>query len=63
VQCGALAASYNDALRELAKRQSLPLIDFEREILARRPNDWDGTLPDHEHRSGDKSWRVKRSAS
>ena len=39
-----LARSYNDALRELARRHGVPLIDFEREILARRPSDWDGTL-------------------
>ena len=40
----ALAASYNDALRALASQHHLPLIDFEREILRRRPDDWDGTL-------------------
>lgn len=39
-----LAASYNEALRALAERRRLPLIDFEREILTRRPSDWDGTL-------------------
>ncbi|HZN67736.1 MAG TPA: SGNH/GDSL hydrolase family protein [Tepidisphaeraceae bacterium] len=39
-----LARSYNEALREIARRRGLPLIDFEREILARRPRDWDGTL-------------------
>ena len=39
-----LAASYNDALRALAERLRVPLIDFEREILNRRPSDWDGTL-------------------
>jgi hypothetical protein len=40
----ALARSYNEALRDAAKRLRLPLIDFEREILKRRPDDWDGTL-------------------
>jgi lysophospholipase L1-like esterase len=39
-----LAKSYNVALRELAKARKLPLIDYEREILKRRPNDWNGTL-------------------
>jgi lysophospholipase L1-like esterase len=39
-----LAASYNEALRATAGRRRLPLIDFEREILTRRPSDWDGTL-------------------
>jgi lysophospholipase L1-like esterase len=40
----ALAHSYNDALREIARKRQLALIDFEREILTRRPDDWDGTL-------------------
>lgn len=39
-----LAADYNQALRELARERSLPLIDYEREILRRRPDDWNGTL-------------------
>jgi hypothetical protein len=39
-----LAKSYNQSLRELAKVKQLPLIDFEHEILKRRPNDWNGTL-------------------
>ena len=36
--------SFNEGLRSIARRRKLPLIDFEREILARRPNDWNGTL-------------------
>ena len=40
----ALARSYNEALRSLARSRKLPLIDYEREILKRRPDDWDGTL-------------------
>ena len=39
-----LAKSYNDELRKLAKSRGLPLIDFEREILTRRQDDWNGTL-------------------
>jgi lysophospholipase L1-like esterase len=39
-----LAKSYNAALREIARRRELPLIDYEREILIRRPDDWNGTL-------------------
>jgi hypothetical protein len=39
-----LAQSYNVAIRELAEERKLPLIDFEREILTRRPDDWNGTL-------------------
>jgi lysophospholipase L1-like esterase len=40
----ALARSYNEALRSVAEARRLPLIDYEREILKRRPDDWDGTL-------------------
>ena len=39
-----LARSYNESLRRLARDRHLPLIDFEREIFARRPDDWNGTL-------------------
>jgi lysophospholipase L1-like esterase len=39
-----LVKSYNEALRQVAKARALPLIDFEREILKRRPDDWNGTL-------------------
>jgi len=39
-----LAKSYNEALRKLAKARELPLIDYEQEILKRRPDDWNGTL-------------------
>lgn len=39
-----LAKSCNDALRQVAKERNLPLIDYEQEILRRRPNDWNGTL-------------------
>lgn len=35
---------FNDEIREIAKEKGLPLIDFEKEILARRPDDWNGTL-------------------
>jgi hypothetical protein len=43
----ALAQSYNEALRSLARSRKLPLIDYEREVLTRRPDDWDGTLLDN----------------
>lgn len=36
--------SFNQAIREIAKARGLPLVDFEREILTRRPDDWNGTL-------------------
>ena len=41
---GELAAAYNDAIRQAARRRKAPLIDLEREILLRRPDDWNGTL-------------------
>jgi lysophospholipase L1-like esterase len=39
-----VSAKYNAGLRRLAKNHSLPLIDYEKEILLRRPQDWNGTL-------------------
>lgn len=41
---GQLAESYNQALRQIARDKKIPLIDYEKEILKRRPNDWNGTL-------------------
>src|SRR5436190_19611489 len=38
------SAKYNEGLRSLAKKHGLPLIDYEKEILLRRPRDWNGTL-------------------
>jgi hypothetical protein len=38
------AEEFNVALRKLAKKRSLPLIDYEQEILKRRPDDWNGAL-------------------
>jgi len=35
---------HSSDLRELAEKRRLPLIDFEQEILSRRPDDWNGTL-------------------
>ncbi len=39
-----LSHAYNNAIREIARKRSLPLIDFEAEILRRRPDDWNGSL-------------------
>ena len=39
-----LALGANDGLRGLTKKYNLPLIDYEKEILLRRPQDWNGTL-------------------
>lgn len=41
---GRLASQYNESLRRIAQEKQIPLIDYEREILLRRPNDWNGTL-------------------
>jgi hypothetical protein len=45
---------YNEALRGLAKERSLPLLDLEREILARRPDDWFGPLMNRIHLTAGK---------
>ena len=37
--------SFAAAQRKIATEKKLPLIDYQAEILARRPDDWDGTLP------------------
>lgn len=42
-------AQFNDALRALAKERGVPLLDLEREILTRRPDDWFGKLMDRIH--------------
>jgi hypothetical protein len=39
-----LAKACNEALRKLARARELPLIDYEKEILKRRPDDRNGTL-------------------
>ncbi len=39
-----LAQAYNQAIRELTKVKALPLVDYEAEILQRRPSAWNGTL-------------------
>lgn len=40
---------FNEALRDLAKERGLPVLDLEREILTRRPDDWFGNLMDRIH--------------
>ena len=41
--------AYSEALRKLAKARQIPVLDVEREILARRPEDWYGKLTDRIH--------------
>lgn len=40
---------FNDALRALAKERQIPVIDLEREVLTRRPDDWFGKLMNRIH--------------
>lgn len=40
---------FNEALRALTKERGTPVIDLEREILTRRPDDWFGKLMDRIH--------------
>lgn len=39
------SAQFAQAARQVAAELKVPLIDYHAEILARRPNDWDGALP------------------
>jgi hypothetical protein len=41
------------AIRQLADEFDLPLIDFQNEILERRPFDWDGSSADFKDVPGD----------
>jgi lysophospholipase L1-like esterase len=38
------AKDFAEAVREVATEKKVPLIDYQAEILKRRPDDWDGTL-------------------
>ena len=49
VSDAAFGKQFNEALRTLAKERGVPVIDLEREILTRRPDDWYGTLMDRIH--------------
>jgi len=46
---------FNEALRALAKERGIPMIDLERAILTRRPDDWFGTLADRIHLTAGKN--------
>jgi lysophospholipase L1-like esterase len=39
------SGQFADAVRRVAKDLETPLIDYQAEILKRRPDDWDGSLP------------------
>lgn len=57
------SAEFNKELRQLAADRQLPLIDFEQEILKRRPCDWNGTLmnQDDPHPSAERG-EIKASS-
>ena len=40
---------FNEVLRGLSRERGIPVLDLEREILSRRPDDWFGTLMDRIH--------------
>ena len=48
------SAEFADAVRQIAREEHLPLIDFHAEILKRRAQDWDGALPQFKNSAGDE---------
>jgi hypothetical protein len=47
------SAQFADAVRKLAAELRVPLSDYHAEILKRRPDDWDGALPQFKDAPGD----------
>jgi len=45
---------FADAVRKIAREEQVPLIDYFAEILKRRPDDWDGTMPQFKSSPGDE---------
>jgi hypothetical protein len=45
---------FAEAVRRIAAKEQLPLIDYFSEILKRRPDDWDGSLPQFKASPGDE---------
>jgi putative heme-binding domain-containing protein len=45
---------FADAVRKVAREEHLPLVDYSAEILQRRPEDWDGALPQFQGTPGDE---------
>jgi len=48
------ARQFSEATRRVAKRESVPLIDYFSEVIDRRPADWDGSLPQFKNLPGDE---------
>jgi lysophospholipase L1-like esterase len=45
---------FAEAARRLARELKVPLVDYAAEILTRRPDDWDGSLPQFKGAPGDE---------
>jgi lysophospholipase L1-like esterase len=48
------AKQFADAVRRVARQKQVPLIDYQAEILKRRPEDWDGSLAKFKGLPGDE---------
>ena len=48
------SGQFADAVRKIAREEKVPLIDYYGEILTRRPDDWDGSLPQFKASPGDE---------
>ena len=48
------AAEFAEAVRRIARQMKVPLIDYQAEILRRRPDDWDGALAKFKEVPGDE---------
>jgi lysophospholipase L1-like esterase len=48
------AKEFAEAARRIAREEHLPLVDYFAEILKRRPDDWDGALPQFKNAPGDE---------
>jgi hypothetical protein len=46
--------TFADAVKRIAREKKTPLIDYFGEILIRRPDDWDGSLPKFKDTPGDE---------
>lgn len=46
--------TFAEAVKKIAREKNVPLIDYFAEILKRRPEDWDGSLPKFKDTPGDE---------
>ena len=49
---------FADAVRQVAADLKVPLIDYQAEILKRRPKDWDGSLPQFKDAAQEDVYQV-----